>query len=326
MWREGCGERCRTNERGPPGPGFDEFTPVSRRSRRRGSSPRRDRPGARARRRRRARPRRGSDLAVEREHDADELLRVLVKADLADRPRPLVPPREREADVAVELLELPAEVPTPAWTLPSAVRSTRCPIRNVSTQRHVSGRSCITPTAPTDDTTWFWKPDSIHASARASLDRRRSAPTSGRAQRARRPCPPAGLPSSLRREPEPLPPGHDHAVERQAVVTRELPRADVVPLRDREEALAWPNDVYRSQRRRLPRRSGKGPIMSGAPQCRRRPVHGAVGMRAAPPPSPGRIVRPHAPARSPDVATGTPATTRPSRPARARASRWPSSG
>jgi hypothetical protein len=39
----------------------------------------------------------------------------------------------------------------------------------VSTNTHVSGRSCITPIAPALETTSCWKPDSIQASARASF-------------------------------------------------------------------------------------------------------------------------------------------------------------
>ena len=51
-------------------------------------------------------------------------------------------------------------------TLPSAVRATGWPIRP-STYFQVAGITCITPQAPTFDTTPGWNPDSCQAIARA---------------------------------------------------------------------------------------------------------------------------------------------------------------
>ncbi len=76
------------------------------------------------------------------------------RARSADGARALVPPGEREADVAVELVELPAQEAHAGLDV-----ARRCARRRVAEQRrrrpsaHVSGRSCMTPTAPMSETT-----------------------------------------------------------------------------------------------------------------------------------------------------------------------------
>ena len=58
----------------------------------------------------RGKPRAVSDLAVELLHDRDELVRVVVEADLADGPGSLIPAGERQPDITTELLELPPQI------------------------------------------------------------------------------------------------------------------------------------------------------------------------------------------------------------------------
>ncbi len=51
-----------------------------------------------------------SDRAVEHEHDADELLRIVEEPALANGPRTLIPPGECEPAIPVELVELPSQI------------------------------------------------------------------------------------------------------------------------------------------------------------------------------------------------------------------------
>ena len=111
-----------------------------------------------------------SDRPVEREHDADELLRVVVEPALTNRPRALVPAGERKPHVARR-------------TRPTAsADSARRPARSRGSRAGSSLRAALcrrTPTspgaaashrfAPTLETTSCWNPDSIQASARARL-------------------------------------------------------------------------------------------------------------------------------------------------------------
>ena len=53
-------------------------------------------------------------------------------------------------------------------TFPSTVIGTGAPMTNRSVKNQVAGMTCITPTAPTPERTWFWKPDSCQARARTS--------------------------------------------------------------------------------------------------------------------------------------------------------------
>ena len=100
----------------------------------------------------------------------------------------------------------------------------------------------MTPTAPTFETTSSWKPDSIQASARGErrIDAVDTRPVVDRARtslrlagaRASRTAPVA-RPS---REAQTLS-GNDHPGQLEVVLLRQLPRADSIVRRDREEAL-----------------------------------------------------------------------------------------
>ena len=88
----------------------------------------------------------------------------------------------------------------------------------------------MTPIAPTLETTSCWKPDSIHASARASWVDAVDAPPSGRSPPGSRHAAQAA-PAAASRAPagkhEPLT-GHDDAASADAVPAGEQPRAHVV--------------------------------------------------------------------------------------------------
>ena len=210
----------------------------------RGAAARRDRPALRgrlpARSERghrsggRARTQRRSDRAVEREHDADELLRVVVETDLLHRTRPLIPAGERQRRHRRNSRAASAD---------SAHRPARCPavlrVLAVGTTRR-SPTSPAGAASPRSRPRWRRRGagsriPSRRVPARAS-HRRGSAPTSGRAR--------LGRPARGSGRPGPCPAGRE-AVDRerspgelQAVIPGQLPGAHVVALGNREEALA----------------------------------------------------------------------------------------